>query len=286
MSQFVVPYRVSLLLFLLALLLAPQPLRSDTAKAIHELQNSNQAILASPWTTLLPAQPAGSGFTLSKNGQLAIKGQAITPQIQVHNGDGKKQLAPISVNISPVSPSKRFALLTACEPPADGSSMCWFQYLLDLKQHRLHELTWAKYPTPTTVWWQAQERFSVLPVGDEGDIWLAVIDLEKKESRDVQFYDFALESASSLACSLPEQDGYTLDLRTLQWLDNKKLSINLVLSCGSEKSTLRTVKTIVDLSTGELQRATEAGKASGKMPADPVAKGQSANIKSEKEPAR
>ncbi len=256
MSNAIIATRL-FVLFLLVPFLLPSAGWSD-AKTIREWDNNNQGLLATPWTTLLPGQPGGYGFTLRNNGQLIFQGNPIKPLIRVQNNDGKSQLAPISVNISPLSPSKRFALLTACEPPAEGSSFCWFQYLLDLKQNRLIDLSWAKYPTPTTVWWEAHERYAVLPISEEGEVWLSVVDLAKKESRDIHFEELAQESARALQCTLPEQEGYTVDLSSFKWLDQLQISITLQLACGGEKT--RSVKTVLDLASGQLKRVLESKK--------------------------
>ncbi|MBF0183434.1 MAG: hypothetical protein HQM06_03460 [Magnetococcales bacterium] len=276
MVNFSAPLRqLSFCSLLLALIAAPLAAESAESKSMRELDHGNQSLLASPWTTLLPGQPGGNGFSLSKNGQLSFQSNPIKPLIRLYNGEGKNKLAPISVNLAPLSPSKRYTLMTACEPPDGGNSLCWFQYQLDLKQSRMDESAWAKYPLPTAVWWEPHERYVALPVTDEGEVWLSVLDLGKKESRDVHFDELAQEVARSQNCTLPEQEGYTIDLTSVSWMADLQLAVNLVIACNGEKTT-RTVKTSLNVQNGQLQRVAES-PGSGKSGSD---KGKAATDKS------
>ncbi|MBF0463111.1 MAG: hypothetical protein HQL87_17220 [Magnetococcales bacterium] len=224
---------------------------AEPGKTVDALTASNQKKSAVPWISLQPGQKNPSGFGLAPDGTLSYAGHPLQPTIKVADENGQASNHPSEVRISPVSPSGHFALMTACEPVASANNLCWFQYLLDLKNGRLYEVAWAKYPTPVHVWWGKEDGFAVLPIDEEGELWLAVVDLQKRTSRDIHFGAAVAQAGGALPCK-PDEGNIVPDLETLAWLSNNTTSLSVAILCG-QPARAYPVKSVLDLETGHIQ---------------------------------
>lgn len=200
-------------------------------QSVESVAERSGARLAVSWVELRPGQRSASGFALARDGTLSHAGKALQPSIEVADSKGRPNNNPSSVRISPLSPSGKFALLTACESDASPSNLCWFQYLAEIPGGKLHKVAWAKYPAPAHVWWAKDESYAVIPVGDDGEIWLAALDLVKRESVDFHFQDAVRAAAQSMRCA-PVEDAFSIDLDSLRWVGNHEIGLSLVFKCG------------------------------------------------------
>jgi uncharacterized protein YecT (DUF1311 family) len=212
------------------------------------LVEANDRKLNAAWLELKPRQGDAAGFTLGRDGSLSHGGRRLQPQIEVVDAKGRPSRKPSSVRISPLSPSGRYALLTACEPVAAPNNLCWFQFLADLREGRLHSAAWAKYPMPAQVWWAADEARALVPIADEGETWLATLDLASRESLDLHFDEVARAAPAAAACR-PGEDGVAIDLDSLRWLGRDAIGLNVVLRCADPARTV-TLAATARLDTG------------------------------------
>lgn len=201
-------------------------------KSVESVVEANNKKLVASWTTLKPGQSDKSGFALSRDGVLSYAGKAFPSRIEVSDDKGRSSTRPSSVAISPLSPSGRFALLTACEPTPSPSNLCWFQYLVDIQNGQLHKAAWAKYPSPAYVWWGKEDSFAVVPISDEGETWLSAFDLNTRDSRDIHFYEAVLAASRSLQCK-PTDDDFAIDLNSLNWVAKNEIALSMAVKCGS-----------------------------------------------------
>lgn len=234
-------------------------------KSVESVVEANNNKLAAPWITIKPGQSDNSGFALSRDGALSYAGNAFQPRIEVSDDKGRPSTRPSSVAISPLSHSGRFALLTACEPAASPSNLCWFQYLVDIPNRKLHQAAWAKYPTPAYVWWGKEDAFAVIPISDEGETWLSAFDLNTRDSRDIHFYEAVLAAARPLQCK-PGEDDFAIDLNSLNWVGKNEVSLSVAVKCGSKtqvlSATVRLDKGTIKLGPAGAQQASSAASPS------------------------
>lgn len=220
-------------------------------RSLESVAEENNKKLAAPWTTLRPGQGDKSGFSLSRNGTLSYSGKPFQPKVEVSDSKGKPSNYPSAVKISPISPSGRYALLTGCENEESPSNLCWFQYLVDIQNGKLHKASWAKYPSPVYVWWAKDESFAVVPISDEGETWLSALDINKPESIDIHFYESVLAASRLLQCK-PSEDEYAVDLASLNWVKNNEISLSIAIKCGVP-SRLQALAGTVKLDTGTIK---------------------------------
>ncbi|MBF0098188.1 MAG: hypothetical protein HQM04_14910 [Magnetococcales bacterium] len=223
-------------------------------RTVEAVSTRNNGKLVVSWTTLKPGQKDKSGFALSADGSLSYAGTRIQPKVKVHDGQGQQShLPPSEVRISPPSPSGKWAFMTACEPVASPDNMCAFQFLIDIKNNKLYELYWTKYGQPAHVWWGKDEAYAILPISQEGDTWLSVVDIKKRESRDVQMYDFVKQAEGALRCQLSESEqSQVIDLNTLEWLNTHEIHFSVAVLC-ERPTQVRVIKVLSDLLTGKLK---------------------------------
>ncbi len=223
-----------------------------TVEAVS-LRNNNKLVVT--WTTLKPGQKDKSGFGLALDGSLSHAGRPIQPKVKVQDDQGKPSNRPPSeVRISPPSPSGQWAFMTACEPSVSESNQCAFQFLIDIKNGQLHELYWTKYGQPAHVWWEKEEAYAIIPISQEGDTWLSVVDIKKRDSRDVQMVDFVKQAEGALQCKLNESEpAYVIDLDSLEWLKSHEVNVAVTVLC-ERPAQVRSIKGQIDLVTGHLKR--------------------------------
>ncbi|MBF0609812.1 MAG: hypothetical protein HQL55_01655, partial [Magnetococcales bacterium] len=185
----------------------------DGERSLATIEESNNTRFETPWTEVKAGQSVSSGVALAKNGTLSVNGKPMQPAIKVTDSAGKAG-APSSVKISASSPSGRFALLIACEPVPSPDNLCWFQYLLDLEKGQVLDAGWAKYPVPSHIWWSKEDTYAILPISDEGETWLTVLDLKKLESSDIHFFESLEKAGRSLPCK-PNEEQTVIDLDSL-----------------------------------------------------------------------
>lgn len=223
---------------------------AGAARDFGALVEANDRKLNAAWFELKPGQQDAAGFALGRDGSLSHGGKPLQPRIEVADAKGRPGRKPSSVRISPLSPSGRYALLTACEPVAAPDNLCWFQFLADLRAGRLHSVAWAKYPMPAQVWWSADEARALVPVADEGETWLATFDLASRESLDLHFEETARAAPAAAACR-PGDDGVAIDLDSLRWLGRDAIGLSVVLRCADPAKTL-TLAATARLDTGSV----------------------------------
>lgn len=231
------------------------------ARSLDEVIQGNNQKLTTPWFDIKPGQPDRYGFTLSEDGRLSRMGMPLQPKIEVTDAEGRSSNRTSGVLISPLSPSGNHALLAACEPPGADTNFCWFQYLVDLKARKLSELPWAKYPQPSQVWWDQDENYAVVPVSQEGETWLTVIDIKKRENQDYHVNEFVQDPARP--CQ-PGDDQYVIDLNTLEWRDNQ-IAFSVAMVCDRTRNPVA-VAALIDPASGTLKSATASRKVSALPP--------------------
>lgn len=253
--------RASLLLAFVVLLGlgAASASAAGVARDFAALIEANDRKLNAAWLELEPGQGDTAGFALGRDGSLFHGGKPLQPRIEVADAKGQPGRKPSSVHISPLSPSGRYALLTACEPVAAPDNLCWFQFLADLRAGRLHSVAWAKYPMPAQVWWAPDESRALVPIADEGETWLATFDLASRESLDLHFEEAARATPAAAVCR-PVYDGVAIDLDSLRWQGRDAIGLNVVLRCADPARTV-TLAATARLDTGAVALAAAAAPA-------------------------
>ncbi|WP_130472721.1 lysozyme inhibitor LprI family protein [Candidatus Magnetaquicoccus inordinatus] len=228
--------------------------KKEQVQSVEAISSRNNGKLVVTWTTLKPGQKDKSGFALTAEGALSYAGTVLQPRVKVQDDQGQlSNLPPSEVRISPPSPSGKWAFMTACEPKASESNLCAFQFLLDMKSGKLHELYWTKYGQPAHVWWAKDEAYALIPISQEGDTWLSVVDIKKRDSRDVQMYDFVKQAEGALQCKLSENEpAYVLDLDSIEWPNGREVHFTVAVLC-EQPAQLRSLKGLVDVPTGNLR---------------------------------
>lgn len=257
--------RIAGLLLVAAMFVLASPGHALGRQSLDEVEAVNTRKLEVEWVVVRPGDQERSGFALSKDGQLSRAGQPFTPKVEVTDEQGATRSDVDEVRIAPPSPSGRWSFMTACEPVTSGEPLCWFQYLLDLDKKRLLDLAWAKYPQPVPLYWHAGERYVVIPTSGEGELWLVVVDIEKRTAVDIHFELPVLEAARSVGCR-GEEVPFALDLESLAWSSDGQVDVVVYFNCSQEGQPRRLIARL-DPATGKLKtvadRVGKAGVATG-----------------------
>jgi hypothetical protein len=94
-----------------------------------------------------------SSLEVSESFSILCDGNAVTPSLLYF--DEKK---PQDADISPASPTRRFAILALCD-----EFWCDDMRLVDLKSGRLTHLSLSKYHSVEWIWWSSNESTAIVP---------------------------------------------------------------------------------------------------------------------------
>ncbi|MBF0417156.1 MAG: hypothetical protein HQL86_02795 [Magnetococcales bacterium] len=224
-------------------------------RSLEEVEAANARRLEGAWVVVRPGEKERSGFTLSKDGQLARAGQVLNPKLEVTDDQGVSRTDVTEARISPPSPKGRWAFMSVCEPVRFDDPRCWFQFLIDLEKRVVKEFAWTKYPQSVPLYWHSGERYVLIPVSSAEEVWLVAVDIEKGAVVEHSFGSLVEEAARPFGCRSKEIR-FAPDLERFVWRADGLAEIPVHYLC-SPKDALKHLTVTIDPATGQLKRLAE-----------------------------